>query len=255
MVKTYGLIGRRLGHSFSALYFNEKFGRENIPARYDLFPIEDISLLPSLLSQHSSLCGLNVTIPYKQEILPYLDDISEEAKEIGAVNVVKIERGESGTKLSGFNSDVYGFSVSLLNVVKREGMKQEELSGREALVLGTGGASKAAVWALSRMGIRSIVVGRKRKDSCIAYEDLTPQQIWDASIVVNCTPAGMSPNVVAAPPFPFEYLHEGQICFDLIYNPTETLFMKIAKSHGCAVENGLMMLHLQAERSWEIWKS
>lgn len=250
----FGLIGKTIGHSFSATYFNEKFKREGIDARYDLYPLEDITLLPSLISSHPHLAGVNVTIPYKVDVLKYLDTLSHEAEAIGAVNVIKITRDGNRVMLRGYNSDAYGFTESLRRVLDKSGQSPTGDSTKaDAFVLGTGGASKAVIWSLQKLGFYPRLVGRKRKENCIAYEDLTPQEVANAVLIVNCTPLGTSPDVNTVAPFPYQYLHEGQICFDLVYNPAETLFMRIAKAHGCIVSNGLEMLHLQAEGAWKIW--
>ncbi len=258
MVKEeFGLIGKTLGHSFSAKYFNEKFERESIPARYDLFPLPDIDFLPGLINEHPLLKGLNVTIPYKVEVLKYLDALSEEAEAIGAVNVIRIKRDtESGRVfLKGYNSDAYGFTESMKEILKSVDFYKtyDEESKPLALVLGTGGASKAVVWSMQNLGFKTQLVGRTHRDDCLAYGELTPEQIYDAKAIVNCTPLGTSPDVNKAAPFPYEYLHKGQICFDLVYNPAETLFMKLCKAHGCTVTNGLEMLRLQAVGAWKIW--
>lgn len=253
----YGLIGKTLGHSFSAKYFNEKFEREDIPARYDLYPLSSIDLLPALINDHPLLKGLNVTIPYKVEVLKYLDALNEEARGIGAVNVIKITRDNETGKvfLKGYNSDAYGFTESMKELMKKAGIFAGKDKGKKplALVLGTGGASKAVVWSMHNLGYDTQLVGRKHREDCMAYEELTPEIVYGATAVINCTPLGTSPDVNNAAPFPYEYLHEGQICFDLVYNPAETLFMKICKSHGCIVSNGLEMLRLQAVGAWEIW--
>lgn len=251
----YGLIGRVIGHSYSARYFNEKFKRENIPASYSLFPLDTIDLFPKLLDDHPGLVGLNVTIPYKVEIMQYLDSLSEEAEEIGAVNVIKIKQIDGKRCLTGYNSDAFGFTESIKQVISNVGYSYfaEGVSSPTALVLGTGGASRAVVWSLRKLGFNPQLVGRKHKENCISYDELTPQQIYEAKIVVNCTPLGTNPDVDKAAPFPYQYLHGGQICFDLVYNPAETLFMKLCKSHGCLVCNGLEMLRLQAVGAWQIW--
>ncbi len=258
MVKEeYGLIGKTLGHSFSAKYFNEKFEKEGISAHYDLYPLSNIDLLPNLIKDHPLLKGLNVTIPYKVEVLKYLDELSEEAKGIGAVNVIKITRDNKtgNTFLKGFNSDAYGFTESMKDVLKNAGISLVSNNGQKplALVLGTGGASKAVVWSMHNLGFETQLVGRTHRDDCLAYEELTPEMIYNAKVVVNCTPLGTSPDINKAAPFPYEYLHEGQVCFDLVYNPAETMFMKICKAHGCIVSNGLEMLRLQAVGAWKIW--
>ncbi len=257
MVKEeYGLIGKTLGHSFSAKYFNEKFEREGIPARYDLYPLSSIDLLPTLISDHPLLKGLNVTIPYKVDVLKYLDSLSEEAEGIGAVNVIKITRDEASgsTYLKGYNSDAYGFTESMKEVLNSAGFVADKEDKRPvALVLGTGGASKAVVWSMHNLGFDTQLVGRNHREDCLAYSELTPETVYNAKVVVNCTPLGTSPDVNQAAPFPYEYLHNGQVCFDLVYNPAETLFMKLCKAHGCVVSNGLEMLRLQAVGAWKIW--
>lgn len=258
MVKEeYGLIGKTLGHSFSAKYFNDKFEREGIHARYDLFPLSNIELLPELINDHPLLKGLNVTIPYKVDVLKYLDSLSEEAQGIGAVNVIKIRRDDVSGKifLKGYNSDAFGFTESMKEVMKTAGSIEENNQDKKplALVLGTGGASKAVVWSMHNLGFETQLVGRSHREDCLAYEELTPELVSEAKAIINCTPLGTSPDVNKAAPFPYQYLHEGQICFDLVYNPAETLFMKICKSHGCTVSNGLEMLRLQAVGAWKIW--
>ena len=253
----FGLIGKTLGHSFSAKYFNEKFEREHIPAKYDLYPLASVDLLPSLIEDHPLLKGLNVTIPYKVEVLKFLDALSDEAKAIGAVNVIKISRDkESGQRyLKGYNSDAFGFTESMKEVLKQASPYNTSETDKKplALVLGTGGASKAVVWSMHNLGFDTQLVGRTHRENCLSYEELTPEMIYEAMAVINCTPLGTSPDFEKAAPFPYEYLHEGQVCFDLIYNPEETLFMKICKAHGCIVSNGLEMLRLQAVGAWKIW--
>lgn len=252
----FGLIGKVLGHSFSAKYFNEKFAREGIPARYDLFPLKSIDLLPRLIESHPLLAGLNVTIPYKVEVIKYLDEISEEAREIGAVNVVKISHHEGGYRLKGFNSDAYGFTESMRHVLESVGTIPSDRKRKPlALILGTGGASRAVVWSMRRLGFNTQLVGRSHRDDCLEYGELTAEMVSEATAVINCTPLGTSPDVNNAPPFPYQYLHKGQICFDLVYNPSVTLFMKICKAHGCTVSNGLEMLRLQAVGAWKCWNN
>ncbi|MDE6018399.1 MAG: shikimate dehydrogenase [Muribaculaceae bacterium] len=252
----YGLIGKTLGHSFSAKYFNEKFMKEGISARYDLYPLPDVDLLPTLIKDHPQLKGLNVTIPYKVEVMKFLDDLSEEARGIGAVNVIKITRdsADGGYHLKGYNSDAYGFSESMKEVLNRSGFNISDNKDKPvALILGTGGASKAVVWSMRNLCFEPQLVGRTHRDDCLSYSELTPDMVYDSKVIVNCTPLGTSPDINRAAPFPYEYLHEGQICFDLVYNPEETLFMKLCKAHGCIVNNGLEMLRLQAIGAWKIW--
>ena len=250
----FGLIGKVLGHSFSARYFNEKFEREGIDARYELFPLDSIDLFPALIETHPLLKGLNVTIPYKVEVMKYLDGLSEEAKEIGAVNVIRFIRNGDRLLLKGYKSDAYGFSESMKAVLASADFDPAEAAARPlALVLGTGGASKAVVWSMRRLGFDTQLVGRTHRDDCLSYEELTPDMVYGAKAVINCTPLGTSPDIDAAAPYPYQYLHKGQICFDLVYNPAETLFLKICKAHGCTVSNGLEMLRLQAVGAWRIW--
>lgn len=254
--KEYGLIGKTLGHSFSAKYFNEKFEREDIHAKYSLFPLEDITLFPTLIAEHPMLAGLNVTIPYKVEVIRYLDALSEEAEAIGAVNVIKIKRDNVSGKtiLKGYNSDAYGFTVSMKEVMTSAGFSPSNCEEKPiALVLGTGGASKAVVWSMKKLGFETQLVGRTHRENCLSYDELTPDMVDSSKVVINCTPLGTSPDTNKAASFPYQYLHKGQICFDLVYNPAETLFMKLCSAHGCVVSNGLEMLRLQAVGAWRIW--
>lgn len=259
VTEEYGLIGKTLGHSFSAKYFNEKFQREGLPARYDLYPLQSIDMLPKLIEDHPLLKGLNVTIPYKVEVLKFLDALSEEAQGIGAVNVIKIIRNDESDRpfLKGFNSDAYGFTESMKEVLKSAGYSSIFDSEKKplALVLGTGGASKAVVWSMHNLGFETQLVGRTHREDCLEYGELSPEMIKDAKAVINCTPLGTSPDVDQAAPFPYEYLHPGQVCFDLVYNPAETLFMKLCRAQGCVVSNGLEMLRLQAVGAWKIWNA
>ncbi len=244
----YGLIGYPLSHSFSKKYFARKFEKEAIAdTTYTLFPLENIADLPDLLQQHQNLIGLNVTIPYKQQVIPFLDRLDPVAERIGAVNTIKINR-VLGERV-GYNSDYYGFKQSL----------EPWLSGRivkSALVLGTGGASKAIVCALKDLGIAYQYVSRHASSEATTYEALRAgYTLADFSLIVNTTPLGMSPHVDAAPDLAYEQLRAGQLCYDLVYNPEETLFMKQAAAQGVSVKNGLEMLHRQAEKSWEIWNA
>lgn len=252
----YGLIGRTLGHSYSAVFFNDKFLKEKIDARYDLYPLDSIENFPQLLDAHPRLAGLNVTIPYKVEVMEYLDALGEEAEAIGAVNVIRISYKDGVRRLTGFNSDAYGFTESLKHVMADAGIPLPDAhEAPAALVLGTGGASKAVAWSLRKLGFCPQSVGRSHRDDCLSYDELTPQMVDSAAIIVNCTPLGTSPDTDKAAPFPYQYLHKGQICFDLVYNPAETLFMRICKAHGCTVSNGLEMLRLQAVGAWRIWEN
>jgi shikimate dehydrogenase len=247
-MRQFGLIGYPLGHSFSRQYFSEKFIREGIKdAYYELFPLPDIELLPVLLSRKTRLRGLNVTIPHKEAILPYLHRIDPTAEKIGAVNVVKItEKGE----LIGYNSDYYGFMESLKNALQKS-----EIKVTHALVLGTGGSSKAVMAALEMLNISYQRVSRNASAQAIAYENLTPEIIDNVQLIVNTTPLGMSPNVETAPALPFELLSPQHLCFDLVYNPLHTQFLQKSQEAGAHIQTGLEMLHLQAERAWKIWNT
>lgn len=251
MQQRFGLIGYPLGHSFSRTYFNEKFEQECIDAHYDNFPIEDIALLYDIISSEPKLCGLNVTIPYKEVIIPYLDELQGAACEIGAVNVVKIERNrDSRLNLLGFNTDWEGFTSALMPLIEGE-------NHYCALVLGTGGASKAVGYALNRLGLATTFVSRSPagRKMVVGYEDLTPEMMTEHTIVVNTTPLGTYPDTDSAPDIPYDKLTPRHVCFDLVYNPYETRFMALSSERGAKVSNGLGMLHAQAEAAWRIWNS
>lgn len=241
----YGLIGKVLGHSFSQDYFNQKFESEHINARYINFEIADIGEFNELLAEYPALRGLNVTIPYKEQVIGYMDEMDPTAERIGAVNVIKfIGRGAS-LRLKGFNSDVIGFSDSIKPLLNE--------SRRKALVLGTGGASKAIAVGLTDLGVDVQLVSRSKRQGVITYADLTPEIMTDHKIIVNTTPLGMYPHVDQAPDIPYEELTPQHLCYDLIYNPDITLFMKRSAEFGAETKNGLEMLLLQAFASWQIW--
>lgn len=244
-MKRYGLIGFPLGHSFSQKYFTQKFTVERIDARYDLFPLQSIGELPNLLEDVDNFAGFNVTIPYKQEVMAFLDDLDEQARQIGAVNVVKISYVDGKRVLKGFNSDAYGFTESIRPML--------DASHKKALVLGSGGASKAVVYSLRRLGIAPVVVSRHPAEGMLTYGDLDSDVMKDYTVIVNASPVGMSPKVDACPDIPYNMLTSSHVCFDLVYNPEETLFLHKAKEKGAAVKNGLEMLHLQAEGAWLYW--
>lgn len=242
----YGLIGFPLGHSFSQTYFNQKFESEAIDASYENFEIEDIGELMEIFAEFPELSGLNVTIPYKQQVIPYMNEMDAVAAEIGAVNVIKIIRGKNGDfKLKGYNSDIIGFSDSIAPLLKPHHKK--------ALVLGTGGASKAIMLGLKNLGLEPTLVSRTPKDGVLTYEQLDKDVMDSHTVIVNTTPLGMYPNVENAPDIPYNLLGENHLCYDLIYNPDETAFMKRSKAAGATVKNGLEMLLLQAFASWNIW--
>ena len=243
----YGLIGYPLGHSFSQSYFNEKFQNENIDALYENFEIPSIENFPEIIETNPNLRGLNVTIPYKEKVISYLDVISPEAREIGAVNVIKVERKGKSTYLTGYNSDVIGFTRSIEPMIEKYHKK--------ALILGTGGASKAVNYGLKSLGLETVFVSRYRKPDTICYEDITPKVIKEYNVIVNCTPLGMFPHTDECPNLPYEAMNTQTLLYDLIYNPDTTMFMQKGAEHGATVKNGLEMLLLQAFASWEFWHS
>lgn len=247
MQRIFGLIGYPLGHSFSKKYFSEKFERGKIEdTKYELFEIKDISEVRNVFKT-ANLSGLNVTIPYKEKIIPYLDRLEYGVAEIGAVNVVKISG--NGTKV-GFNADYYGFKLSLDRWLSCS-------HGIQALVLGTGGASKAIRKVLEDLDIIYLSVSRSKNKGDVTYESLhrDPSLIQTFKLIINTTPLGMSPKTTIYPDLPYKLLGPGHYLYDLVYNPTETLFMKKGKKMGAHVKNGHEMLVLQAEKSWEIWNS
>lgn len=245
----YGLLGYPLGHSFSAGYFAEKFRREHIAARYDNFEFEHIEEAVNHLRAMKNLRGFNVTIPHKQAIMPYLDDLSEDARRIGAVNVVCVRTDPTGrVRWTGCNSDVIGFSRSIRPLL------QSGLHTR-ALVLGTGGASKAVVYGLQQLGIQPQLVSRTEGAGRLSYAQLTEAVIRDHKVIVNCSPVGMYPHTDACPSLPYHLLTPHHLLYDLVYNPLQTRFMELGKQQGAVVKNGLEMLHLQAEAAWQMWHS
>ena len=275
---TYGLIGYPLGHSFSRKFFTEKFEKEGIDAQYLNFEIPSIEEFPEIIKNNPELRGLNVTIPYKQQVMQYLDEISEEAKAIGAVNVVRIERPSpqpspimgretmrnAGNKpdglpikgdmseglrgsLIGYNSDVIGFVESIKPLLKPHHKK--------ALILGTGGASKAIRYGLEKkLGMKTLFVSRSAREGMITYEEVTAEVLKEYEVIVNCSPVGMYPHVDECPALPYEAMNENNLLYDLVYNPLETRFMKKGAEQGATVKNGLEMLHLQAIASWKFWE-
>ena len=244
----YGLIGYPLEHSFSKVFFNEKFQTENIDAEYTNYELPSIENILDVIHHTTNLKGLNVTIPYKQQIIPYLDDLDKDAKEIGAVNVIKfVPQPEGKVLLVGYNSDIIGFTQSLKPLLQP--------IHRKALILGTGGASKAVCYGLKKLGIESQFVSREKKNSStLTYNELTTEIINTYNIIINTTPVGMFPHVDTCPSIPYEYLTSNHLLYDLTYNPDETLFMKRGKQQGATVKNGLEMLLLQALAAWEIWQ-
>jgi shikimate dehydrogenase len=243
----YGLIGYPLGHSFSMSFFNDKFEAEKIDAKYLNFEIASIEEFKIILKNNPNLKGLNVTIPYKEQIIPFLDQLSENVKFIGAVNVIKIERIKGKIKLTGFNSDIIGFQGSIEPLLKDHHQR--------ALILGTGGSAKAIFYGLEQLGIASTFVSREKKnENTLNYNELTPEVLHSNTIIVNCTPVGMWPHVDECPNIPYEWVTDKHLLYDLLYNPNETLFMKLGRERGARVKNGLEMLLLQAFASWDFWK-
>lgn len=243
----YALIGKPLGHSFSADFFNEKFRREGIDNSYILAPLDSISEVSQLLDGYPDLQGFNVTIPYKEQIIPYLDSMSDEAMAIGAVNVVKVRNINGKRYLKGFNSDAIGFKESITPLIKPY-MKK-------ALILGTGGASHAVDHVLRSVGIETVKVSRNATSGMFTYTQLTQDVMGNHHIIVNTTPLGMWPDTEACPDIPYELITSRHLCFDLVYNPEVTMFMRKASDRGATVKNGLQMLHLQALAAWDIWNN
>lgn len=245
-MKTYGLIGYPLSHSFSKKYFTEKFEKEGIKEhQYELFPIEKIDELSDLLLQNPSLCGLNVTIPHKVSVLPFLNDIEEAAEKIGAVNCICIRSFKGEHYLKGFNTDAFGFEESLKPLLKPQHNK--------ALIFGDGGAAKAVKYVLNKLGITYQTVVRQEKANAILYEAVTDALLDSHKLLINTTPLGMQPNINTYPPINYAKIGSGHLAYDLVYNPLETMFLQKAAAQGAQVKNGLEMLHKQAERAWAIW--
>lgn len=245
--RLYGLIGYPLIHSFSQNYFNQKFEAEGIDAKYVNFEIADIGELMEVVSENANLCGLNVTIPYKEQVIPYLDEVDEDAAKIGAVNVIKFIRGKNSLKFKGYNSDIIGFCDSLKPLLKPEHKK--------ALILGTGGAAKAVYHGLLNLGIEPMYVSRSKRDGMLTYGDLSAAVMNEYKVIVNATPLGMYPHVDECPNIPYHLLTPSHLCYDLLYNPDVTLFMKRAEEQGAEIKNGLEMLLLQAFAAWNIWNA
>jgi len=244
-MRKFGLIGKSLTHSFSPTYFKNKFEREQInDAHYKLFPLENIEEISAIKIEQENLIGLNVTIPFKESIIPFLDEISEQAQAIGAVNTIACL---ADGRWIGYNTDAFGFEKAIQTFV--------DLKTRKALVLGTGGASKAVQYILAKHAVPFYLLSRTpKKDSKeIAYEELNQAILEDHTLIINCTPLGTFPNVNDCPNIPFEFIGAKHFVFDLVYNPEETLLMKKAKAAGAASANGSSMLENQAEASWEIW--
>lgn len=241
--KLFGLLGRNISYSFSRGYFAEKFKKENIThCEYVNFDIASIDDFPKIIQNTPNLKGMNVTIPYKQEVIPFLDKLSDNAQKIGAVNTITISKKG---KTKGYNTDFYGFKKSLKPLLKKRHKK--------ALILGTGGASKGVAYALDQLNISYTYVSRNPEKDALAYSDLNEAVFSEYLLIINCSPIGTSPNIDKCPDIPYDYFSEKHIAYDLIYNPAETLFMQKAKEKGATVKNGLDMLVFQAEKAWQIW--
>lgn len=242
-MRIFGLVGKNINYSFSVAYFSDKFQKENITdVLYKNFDIPDVTYFLQILKKHKDLKGLNVTIPYKQEIIPYLDKLSRKAEEVGAVNTIKITKKG---KLKGYNTDVYGFKKSLKPFLKPHHKK--------ALVLGTGGASKAVIYVLEKLGLEYKIVSRNPEENQLSYADISQEVMQEYMVVINCTPLGTSPNVEQCPELNYDYFTDKHLAFDLIYNPAETTFLRKAKQQGASIQNGYQMLVFQAEKAWQIW--
>lgn len=244
-VKTYGLIGYPLGHSFSKRYFSEKFKREKTNAQYKLYEIERVDDVKRIISKEKPR-GLNVTIPYKEQIMAYTDELDETAAQIGAVNVLKISYAGRDIRIKGYNTDAIGFEASIKPHLKPH--------HRQALILGTGGASKAVEYVLQRLGLHTTYVSRTAKPGNLTYASLDRECMEAHTVIVNATPLGTFPNTDTCPDIPYQWLGKNHLLFDLVYNPAETLFLKKGKEHGCDTVNGSQMLVGQAEAAWSIWQ-
>nr|WP_314896064.1 shikimate dehydrogenase [uncultured Flavobacterium sp.] len=241
--KRFGLLGRNINYSFSKGYFTDKFNNENFTGcTYENFDIQEINAFPEIIKNTSDLKGLNVTIPYKETVIPFLDKLSKNAAQIGAVNTIKITKKG---KLKGYNTDYYGFKKSLEPLLQPHHKK--------ALILGTGGASKGVAFALDELDIPYTFVSREAKENAIDYDRINATTFDNYQIIINSTPVGTSPNVDAFPLIPYEFFTDKHIAFDLIYNPAETQFLKKAAAQGAQIKNGLDMLIFQAEKAWKIW--
>ena len=274
MKKKYGLLGHPLGHSFSRKFHNERFARLGIDAEYVNFDLADINTLPEVLASEPDLCGLNVTIPYKQAVMQFLDDLDPVAARIGAVNTIRFVRQSSfirdnsvgsatttkvgipGLTLIGYNTDIIGFRDSIRPLLIEAGIlttQNSQLPPPKALILGTGGASKAVKVALEDMGIQPVFVSRTPAEGRLTYADLTPEVMAGHLVVVNCSPVGMFPHVDECPDIPYDCLTPQHVCYDLIYNPEVTQFLALAKENGALTMSGGAMLEGQAIASYEIW--
>jgi len=247
-MRKFGIIGYPLGHSFSKKYYLEKFGKEGIrDVHYDMYPIADIQDFRTLYENDDKFHGFNVTLPHKQAVIPFLDELSDEAREIAAVNCIQIRRKDGGKPyLKGHNTDAHGFERSIFPLLKPD---------RKALVLGNGGAAKAVLYVLKKLDVPFKIVSRSAQNGDLTYADLTETTIREHAVIINCSPLGTFPDVENAPNIPYGGIGKGHLLYDLVYNPEETVFLRKGKERGAAVKNGLEMLILQAEKNWDIWES
>jgi shikimate dehydrogenase len=247
-MRKFGLIGYPLGHSFSKKYFTEKFNTEHISdCSYENYPLKSLDEFRELVASDDELCGLNITIPYKSEIIRFLDVIEPEADQIGAVNVMKIRRPDGKIKLFGYNSDITGIRDTLVPFMSE--------NVRNALVLGTGGSSRAVCHVLKEFGLKVDLVSRDRKPDVLVYSDIDSGIIDRTQLIINTTPLGMFPNTESKPDLNYRRLNSKHILFDLIYNPEFTSFLRMGSEQGCSIISGIKMLHSQAEKAWEIWNN
>jgi len=245
-MRKFGLIGYPLSHSFSKKYFTEKFLREKISdCSYENYPMENLTRLKEFISANPELCGLNITIPFKKEILNYIDVTEQQVREIGAVNVLKIKRTGGKIQICGYNSDVTGIRDSIKPFFPDK--------GRNALIFGTGGSSGAVCYALKKLGFKVSLVSRIKKPGVLTYQEINSKIMDNTDLIVNTTPLGMFPDITSKPEIDYNLLKEKHILFDLVYNPEITSFLMMGKQRGCKIVTGLKMLYSQAERSWEIW--
>lgn len=244
-MKKYGLIGFPLGQSFSQKHFTNKFNKENIDAKYLNFELESIGEFPEIIEDNEDIKGLNVTIPYKEKVMPFVNELDKEAEEVGAINTIRVHEKDGKKCLTGYNTDVYGFEQSIKPFLKSH--------HTQALILGTGGASKAVKFVLNKLGIYFKMVSRDKKTNCFTYADITDEVILEYKLVINSTPLGMFPNIEDSPMLPYNSVTTQHLFYDLIYNPSETKFLAKAKANGATTINGQEMLIKQAEKAWEIW--
>lgn len=243
---TYGIVGNPLAQSFSPHFFNQKFEQEGIDAEYLKYEIPEISYFTDIIQSTPNLKGLNITIPYKEKVIPFLDELDPQAKEIGAINVVKVTVIDGKKRLIGYNSDLIGFQNSISPLLNKDIHKQ-------ALILGTGGASKAVAKGLDNLNIKYSFVSRNPSKNQLSYKELSQNVLNQYTIIVNASPIGTFPNIDEAPDIPYEYISNKHILYDLVYNPAETKFLRLGKERGAVIKNGAEMLKLQALAAWEIW--